>query len=266
MLFTPQMVSAQVDRPRARDLGITPGIFTPGPRNSITDVKGVTVGQVTIHEGTTVHTGVTAILPHAGNIYRERVPAAIFVGNGYGKLTGITQVQELGELETPILLTCTLCTWRAADALAHWMIAKAGMEDVRSINPVVGETNDGSLNDIRNPAITASHVQRALDSASADVVEGSVGAGAGTMAFGWKGGIGTSSRTLPASLGGFTVGVLVQSNFGGVLAMNGAPVGRELGRYSYRNQVEDTGVPAQPGPRRRSIRIVVALFTARSRT
>ena len=225
-------------RPRARDIGIQPGIFTPGAKNSITDVKGVTVGHVTLHEGEAVHTGVTAILPHAGNLYRERVPAAIFVGNGYGKLTGITQVRELGELETPILLTCTLCTWRAADALAAWMITKPGMEDVRSINPVVGETNDGSLNDIRNPAITAAHVRQALETASADVVEGSVGAGAGTMAFGWKGGIGTSSRVLPASLGGYTVGVLVQSNFGGVLTMNGAPVGRELGRYSYRDQVE----------------------------
>ena len=229
---------AQATRPRARDLGIGPGIFTPGPRNSITDVKGVTVGQVTLHEGDNTHTGVTAILPHAGNIYRERVPAAIFVGNGYGKLTGFTQVRELGELETPILLTCTLCTWRAADALAQWMIALPGMEDVRSINPVVGETNDGQLNDIRSPAITSAHVKQALESASSEVAEGSVGAGAGTMAFGWKGGIGTSSRTLPASLGGYSVGILVQSNFGGVLTINGAPVGRELGRYSYRDQVE----------------------------
>jgi D-aminopeptidase len=198
----------------------------------------VTVGQVTLHGGDNIHTGVTAIRPHAGNPYTDRVPAAIFVGNGYGKLTGITQVRELGELETPILLTCTLCTWRAADALAQWMIAQPGMESVRSINPVVGETNDGRLNDIRNPAITDAHVKQALDSASTDVAEGSVGAGAGTMAFGWKGGIGTSSRTLPASLGGYTVGVLVQSNFGGVLTMNGAPVGRELGRYSFRDEVE----------------------------
>ncbi len=231
------MASSQT-RPRARDIGIQPGIFAPGAKNSITDVKGVTVGQVTLHDGDAIHTGVTAIKPHSGNVYKERVPAAIFVGNGYGKLTGITQVKELGELETPILLTCTLCTWRAADALAQWMIAMPGMEDVRSINPVVGETNDGSLNDIRNPAITAAHVRQALESASTEVAEGSVGAGAGTMAFGWKGGIGTSSRTLPESLGGFTVGVLVQSNFGGVLSMNGAPFGRELGRYSYRTQVE----------------------------
>jgi D-aminopeptidase len=221
-------------------VGLVVGILPAGPRNSITDVDGVRVGQVTLHEGSRVHTGVTAVLPHGGNVYRERVPAALFVGNGFGKLAGATQLRELGELETPILLTCTLCVWRAADALAQWMIAQPGMQDVRSINPVVGETNDGQLNDIRNPAITAAHVKLALESASADVSEGSVGAGAGTVAFGWKGGIGTSSRRLPASLGGFTVGVLVQSNFGGVLTMNGAPVGRELGRYSFQQELGDT--------------------------
>lgn len=251
-------------RPRARDLGIRPGIFPAGPRNAITDVIGVKVGHVTLHDGDSVHTGVTAIVQHGGNTYHERVPAGIHVGNGYGKLTGVTQVQELGELETPILLTCTLCVWGAADAMAQWMIAQPGMDNVRSINPLVGETNDGSLNDIRNPAITAAHVRTALETASSgDVVEGSVGAGAGTMAFGWKGGIGTSSRTLPSSLGGYTVGVLVQSNFGGVLTMNGAPVGRELGRYSYRNDVGDTASARQgatPGESRGdgSIMIVVA--------
>lgn len=248
---------AQESRPRARDIGLTVGIFQPGARNSITDVAGVTVGQVTLHSGDSVHTGVTAVIPHGGNVFDERVPAAVFVGNGYGKLTGISQVRELGELETPIVLTCTLCVWRAADALAQWMIAKPGMQDVRSVNPVVGETNDGSLNDIRNPAINASHVVRALDSATeGDVAEGSVGAGAGTMAFGWKGGIGTSSRVLPASLGGYSVGVLVQSNFGGVLSMNGAPVGRELGRYSFRDAVE--GGEARDDNGDGSIMIVVA--------
>lgn len=245
-------------RPRARDIGLVVGILPAGPRNAITDVDGVRVGQVTLHEGSSVHTGVTAILPHGGNLYRERVPAAVFVGNGYGKLTGTTQVEELGELETPILLTCTLCVWRAADAMAQWMIARPGNEDVRSINPVVGETNDGQLNDIRNPAITAAHVARAIESAAAgDVAEGSVGAGAGTVAFGWKGGIGTSSRKLPESLGGFTVGVLVQSNFGGVLTMNGAPVGRELGRYVFQQELGDT-LPRQEDKADGSIMIVVA--------
>jgi D-aminopeptidase len=247
LLLTAVTTAEAQARPRARDLGIEPGIFSPGPRNAITDVTGVKVGHVTLHDGDNIHTGVTAIVQHDGNVYRERVPAAIHVGNGYGKLTGVTQVQELGELETPILLTCTLCVWRAADAMAQWMIAKPGMDNVRSINPVVGETNDGSLNDIRNPAVTAAHVRTALETASSgDVAEGSVGAGAGTMAFGWKGGIGTSSRTLPSSLGGYTVGVLVQSNFGGVLTMNGAPVGRELGRYSYKIEVGDT-VTARQG-------------------
>ena len=246
LLTTVTTAESQV-RPRARDLGIKPGIFATGPRNAITDVEGVKVGHVTLHEGDNTHTGVTAIIQHGGNVYRERVPAAIHVGNGYGKLTGVTQVRELGELETPILLTCTLCVWRTADAMAQWMIGQPGMENVRSINPVVGETNDGSLNDIRKPAITEAHVRTALEIASAgDVAEGSVGAGAGTMAFGWKGGIGTSSRTLPSSLGGYTVGVLVQSNFGGVLTMSGAPVGRELGRYSYRNELGDT-VSARDG-------------------
>lgn len=228
-------------RPRARDIGLVVGILPAGPRNAITDVDGVRVGHVTLHEGDSVHTGVTAVIPHGGDVFRERVPAAAFVGNGYGKVTGVTQLRELGELETPILLTCTLCVWRAADAMAQWMLAKPGMENVLSINPVVGETNDGLLNDIRKPAITAAHVARALESATTgDVTEGSVGAGAGTIAFGWKAGIGTSSRKLPANLGGYTVGVLVQSNFGGVLTMNGAPVGRELGRYAFQNELGDT--------------------------
>ena len=222
-------------RVRARDLGLAPGVFPPGTMNAITDVAGVRVGQVTVLEGDSVRTGITAILPHGGNAYRERVPAALHVGNGFGKLLGATQLQELGELETPILLTCTLCVWKAADAMVEWMLGLPQMGGVRSINPVVAETNDGGLNAIRSRPITAEQVRRALTSAdSGPVAEGSVGAGTGTAAFGWKGGIGTSSRRLPANLGGWTVGVLVQSNFGGVLQMMGAPVGRELGRYSFR--------------------------------
>lgn len=229
---------AQEARVRARALGVKPGIFQPGPLDGITDVHGVLVGQVTITQGDSVHTGITAILPHAGNLFLDRVPAAVYVGNAFGKLVGATQVNELGELETPILLTCTLCVWRAADALVAEMLAQPGMQNVVSINPVVGETNDGSLNAIRSRPVTPDDVHRALASASAGpVAEGSVGAGAGTRAFGWKGGIGTASRVLPKSLGGWTVGVLVQSNFGGVLQVMGAPVGRELGSYSFKNDV-----------------------------
>lgn len=226
------------ERVRARELGVAPGIFAPGRNNGITDVAGVRVGQVTLVEGDRVRTGVTAILPHAGNTYRSRVPAALHVGNGYGKFAGSTQLNELGELETPIVLTCTLCVWQAADAMAAWMLEQPDMQQVQSINPVVGETNDGDLNDIRSRPVTAESVRRALESAkSGPVQEGSVGAGTGTIAFGWKGGIGTSSRVLPTSLGGWTVGVLVQSNFGGVLQVSGAPVGRELGKYSFQNAV-----------------------------
>lgn len=221
---------------RARELGVAPGVFAPGPLNGITDVSGVRVGQVTIIEGLDVRTGITAILPHEGNPYLERVPAAVHVGNGYGKLLGVTQLRELGELETPILLTCTLCVWKAADAMTEWMLERSDMASVGSINPVVGETNDGALNAIRRRPIGADHVRRALDGAtSGPVAEGSVGAGTGTVAFGWKGGIGTSSRVLPVALGGWTVGVLVQSNFGGVLQVLGAPVGKALGQYAFRD-------------------------------
>ncbi|TQM17858.1 L-aminopeptidase DmpA [Pseudoxanthomonas sp. 3HH-4] len=231
-------VAQEAPRARARDLGVAPGIFAPGTHNAITDVAGVRVGQVTLKEGDTVRTGVTAILPHAGNVYRSRVPAAVHVGNGFGKFIGSTQVNELGELETPILLTCTLCVWKAADAMAAWMLERPDMQQVRSLNVVVGETNDGGLNDIRARPVTADAVRRALDTATdGPVQEGSIGAGTGTVAFGWKGGIGTSSRKLPASLGGWTVGVLVQSNFGGVLQVSGAPVGRELDRYAFQNAV-----------------------------
>lgn len=222
-------------RARARDLGVAPGVFSPGTHNAITDVAGVRVGQVTLVQGDHVRTGVTAILPHGGNLYRERVPAAVHVGNGFGKLLGVTQLRELGELETPILLTCTLCVWKAADAMVEHLLAAPDMQQVRSINAVVGETNDGGLNDIRARPVMAEAVRRALTEATGGpVAEGSVGAGTGTVAFGWKGGIGTSSRVLPARFGGYTLGVLVQSNFGGILQVLGAPVGRELDQYAFR--------------------------------
>lgn len=238
-LMQAQAAPASNARARARELGVAPGVFRTGPHNAITDVAGVRVGHATVIAGDSVHTGVTAILPHAGNLFFDRVPAAIQVGNGFGKLLGVSQVGELGELESPILLTCTLCVWRAADALVQWMLEQPGMQGVQSINPVVGETNDGQLNAIRSRPIFPEHVRQALASAaSGPVAEGSVGAGAGTVAFGWKGGIGTSSRVLPKALGGYTVGVLVQSNFGGVLQVLGAPVGRELGRYAYKNEVD----------------------------
>ena len=226
-------------RARARDLGVAPGVFPPGANNAITDVNGVLVGQTTVTDGDSVHTGITAIRAHGGNQYLDRVPAAVHVGNAFGKLVGSTQVTELGELETPILLTCTLCVWKAADAMVEWMLAQPGMERVGSLNPVVGETNDGGLNAIRSRPITPEHVRAALDGArSGPVAEGSVGAGAGTQAFGWKGGIGTSSRVVPKSLGGYTVGVLVQSNFGGILQVLGAPVGKELGRYAFKSEID----------------------------
>jgi L-aminopeptidase/D-esterase len=242
-LVGPASLSAQ-ERPRARELGVAPGVFQPGPLNAITDVAGVLVGQVTVIEGDSVRTGITAIRPHAGNLFLERVPAAIVVGNGFGKLLGSTQVDELGELETPILLTCTLCVWKAADAMVEWMLGQEGMENVRSINPVVGETNDGyELNiAIRSRPITAAQVRQALTSArSGPVEEGSVGAGTGTRAFEWKGGIGTSSRRVPKSLGGWTVGVLVQTNFGGVLQVMGAPVGREMDSHKFSRALREKG-------------------------
>ena len=238
-ILAPNVVWAQAnERLRARELGIQVGVFPTGVHNAITDVSGVQVGHSTVVQAPNVRTGVTAILPHAENAYISRVPAALHVGNGYGKLLGVTQVRELGELETPILLTCTLCVWKAADAMVGWMLEQTGMENVRSLNAFVGETNDGRLNDIRSRPIEPEHVFAALESASGGpVAEGGVGAGAGTVAFGWKGGIGTSSRVLPSSLGGYTVGVLVQSNFGGILQIGGAPVGKELGQYAFANQV-----------------------------
>jgi D-aminopeptidase len=226
-------------RPRARELGVIVGVLPPGPLNAITDVGGVAVGHTTVIRGADVRTGVTAILPHTGNLFRDKVPGAVFVGNGFGKLMGSTQVNELGEIETPILLTSTLAVPRTADGVIDYMLSLPGNEDVRSINPVVGETNDGTLNDIRGRHITSADVGNAIRNAkSGPVEEGAVGAGTGTIAFGFKGGIGTSSRKLPASLGGYTVGVLVQTNFGGILTINGAPVGKELGQYYLKDQVE----------------------------
>jgi D-aminopeptidase len=226
-------------RPRARDVGVAPGILPPGRLNAITDVPGVRVGHTTIIRGEAVRTGVTAILPHDGNLFQEKVPAAIYVGNGFGKLMGSTQVNELGELETPILLTNTLNVPKVADALIEYMLALPGNENVVSINPVVAETNDSYLNDIRGRHVTKEDVLAALRNArSGPVEEGSVGAGTGTRAFEFKGGIGTSSRLVPKQLGGYVVGVLVQTNFGGVLTINGAPVGKELDQYYLKEALQ----------------------------
>jgi len=234
-------------RPRARNLGITIGVLPPGPLNAITDVAGVHVGQVTVAVGDSINTGITAILPHAGNVFREKVPAAVSVGNGFGKLTGIAQIRELGEIESPIILTCTLCVPRAADAVLTYLLGLPGNENVQSANAVVGETNDGGLNLIRLRPITEAQVLEALRLArEGPVEEGSVGAGRGTVAFGWKGGIGTSSRVLPQALGGWTVGVLVQTNFGGILTIGGAPVGRRLGQYYLRGQAQPSALSPQP--------------------
>ncbi len=225
----PVFAQSSPTRPRARDLGIVIGALPPGPLNAITDVVGVRVGHTTIARGDSINTGITAILPHAGNLFRDKVPAAVVIGNAFGKLAGSTQVNELGELESPIVLTCTLCVPRAADAVLTFLLGLPGNEDVRSANPLVGETNDGYLNNIRARPITEADVLSAIRNAGAGAVaEGAVGAGRGTVAFGWKGGIGTSSRKLPSEAGGWTVGVLVQTNFGGDLTIAGAPVGREL--------------------------------------
>jgi D-aminopeptidase len=229
-------------RPRMRDLGVGPGIYPPGKENAITDVAGVLVGQVTIVRGDSVRTGVSAILPHGGNLFQEKVPAAIVVGNGFGKLVGSTQVMELGQIETPILLTNTLSVWEVADGIVDFMLSLPGNAGVRSVNPVVGETNDGTLNDIRGRHVTRMDAIEAIRSArSGPVAEGSVGAGTGTICFGWKGGIGTSSRVLPASSGGHTVGVLVQTNYGGILELAGVPLARELGRDGYHESLHKPG-------------------------
>ncbi|HTK37360.1 MAG TPA: P1 family peptidase [Pyrinomonadaceae bacterium] len=237
----------QPRRPRASGVGLKIGILPTGTLNAITDVDGVKVGQTTIISGENIRTGVTAVLPHGGNLFKEKVPGAVFVGNGFGKLAGSTQVNELGEIETPILLTSTLSVPKTADFLMDYMLALPGNENVRSINPVVAETNDGYLNDIRGRYITRDSVFSAIKNAqSGPVEEGSVGAGTGTVAFGFKGGIGTSSRKLPGSLGGYTVGVLVQTNFGGVLSIDGVPVGIELGQYYLKGAVASVKRESDP--------------------
>lgn len=226
--------------PRARTLHITPGILRPGPLNAITDVAGVTVGQVTLNQGAAIRTGVTAIRPHPGNTFQDKTPAGFACGNGYGKFAGATQVEELGEIETPIILTNTLSVAEGIAGLVEWTLAQPGNQQVRSVNAVVGETNDGEINDIRGRHVTKQHVLDALAAcAPGPVAEGCVGAGMGTQAFGWKGGIGTSSRVLPSGLGGWTVGVLVQTNYGGMLTIAGAPVGQALGRYYLRDRLDD---------------------------
>jgi D-aminopeptidase len=223
---------------RARDLGIKIGILSPGKYNAITDVKNVLVGHRSIIKGDDIRTGVTAILPHSSNIFQEKVAAAIYVANGFGKLIGSTQVEELGVIETPILLTNTLNVFLAADAVIDYTLQQPGNEQVGSINPIVGETNDGYLNNIQVRAAKKEHVLEAISNAgSGPVEEGSIGAGTGTICFGFKGGIGTASRVLPESKGGYTIGVLVQTNFGGILEINGAPVGRELDSYYLKNEV-----------------------------
>ncbi|MBL8222454.1 MAG: P1 family peptidase, partial [Bryobacterales bacterium] len=224
---------------RARELGIEPGVLPTGALNAITDVRGVRVGQITLIEGDSIRTGVTAILPHGGNLFQQRVPGAVFVGNAFGKLAGSTQVEELGTIETPIVLTNTLSVAEGIAGVVEYTLEQPGNERVVSVNAVVGETNDSRLNDIRRRFVTKEHVKSAIRAAREGAVEeGAAGAGTGTSAFGFKGGIGTSSRVLPKSLGGFVIGVLVQSNYGGILTIHGAPVGKELGRYYRKEQTE----------------------------
>ena len=230
------------NRKRARDLGVEIGIFSPGENNAISDVEGVTVGQTTVIKGDSVRTGVTVILPHGGDLFHEKVPGAIYVTNGFGKLVGTTQIEELGTIETPIALTNTLNTFLVANSLIDYMITVSG--PLRSVNPVVGETNDSGLNDILGRHVNKQHVFAAINNATGGAVEeGSVGAGAGTRALGFKGGIGTASRVLPKSLGGYTVGVLVQSNFGGLFTIDGVPVGKEMGKILFKKDltIEDEG-------------------------
>lgn len=234
------LLSAQ-ENLRIRELGIKPGILSPGKLNSITDVKGVSVGHTTLIKGDSIRTGVTVILPHQGNIFRDKVPAAVFVGNGFGKAIGFTQIRELGNIETPIALTNTLNAFLVANALVDYTLSVPGNQQLTSVNPIVGETNDGWLNDIRGRHVKSSHVFDAIENATTGAVkEGNVGAGTGTMALGFKGGIGTSSRVLPEERGGYTVGVLVQTNFGGILTINGAPVGEELDNYYMSGEVPYT--------------------------
>lgn len=252
ILFFP--VNAFAQKARMRDFGIRTGVMKTGPLNAITDVKGVSVGHVTLIAGDSVRTGVTAIIPHPGNIFREKVPAAFWAGNGFGKLAGSTQIKELGNIETPVILTNTLSVAAGIEGLITYTLDQPGNGNIQSVNAVVGETNDGGLNDIRGRHVKPAHILEALKvAATGSVAEGNVGAGTGTVCFGFKGGIGTASRVLPASLGGYTVGVLVQTNFGGVLQIAGVKVAERLGRYSYRNHIEKksgsavTDGPADPG-------------------
>lgn len=235
------IIPTQAAQKRARELNVAPGLLRPGDLNAITDVSGVQVGQVTLREGESIRTGVTAIIPHPGNIFQQKVPAAIVVGNGFGKLAGSTQVDELGNIESPIILTNTLSVAEGVAGAVEYVLSLPGNEGVRSVNAVVGETNDGFLNDIRRRAVSKDHVLQAIRSARGGAVEeGAAGAGTGTVCFGFKGGIGTSSRRLPPGLGGYTVGTLVQTNYGGVLQINGAPVGRELGRYYLKDDLKSS--------------------------
>ncbi len=231
--------TSQTPRARARQIGIVTGVLPPAPLNAITDVSGVRVGHFTLIEGESIRTGATAILPHPGNLFQDKVPAGLAVGNGFGKLTGGTQIAEMGEIETPIVLTNTLAVPRAMDAIIDYTLFQPGNEAVVSVNAVVGETDDSYLNDIRKRALTPIMIRQAIETAQdGPVLEGALGAGTGTVAFDWKGGIGSSSRRLPASLGGYTVGALVQTNFGGVLQMGGIPVGQALGQYYLKNDLE----------------------------
>lgn len=260
-MSNPELAPTSPLRCRLRALGLTCGILPPGPLNAITDVEGVSVGHVTLSEGAEIRTGATAILPHPGNLYQEKVPAGLFVGNGYGKLMGSTQIRELGEMETPIVLTNTLAVPRAADAILDWTLRQPGNEAVGSVNMVVGETNDGYLNNIRARVLTPALIEQAITTAQpGPVAEGCVGAGTGTVAFGWKGGIGTSSRRLPSALGGYTAGVLVQSNYGGILQIAGQPVGQRLGQYYLREVTEPAPLDRADG----SIMIIVATDAALS--
>ena len=258
LLTSLALTAIAADRPRARDLGIQPGVLQPGPQNAITDVAGVRVGHITLVEGDRVRTGVTAILPHAGNLFQDKVPGAVFVGNAFGKLAGSTQVQELGTIETPIVLTNTLAVGTAVDSVVAWTLSQAGNSEVRSVNAVVGETNDGGLNDLRSQPVRKEHVLNAIREArearEGRVSEGNVGAGTGTIAFGFKGGIGTSSRNVPVAGSVYVLGVLVQSNFGGVLSIDGVPVGKELAQHAFAKAPPDATGDAADG----SCMIVVA--------
>jgi D-aminopeptidase len=257
LLAVSLLAASPAERPRAREIGIAPGVFPPGALDAITDVAGVRVGHVTLVEGDRIRTGVTAIVPHAGNVFRDKVAGGVFVGNAFGKLAGSTQVHELGTIETPIVLTNTLAVGAAVEGVVAEVLSWPGNEDVRSVNAVVGETNDGGLNDIRAQRVRPADVRAAIRAAAGGpVAEGSVGAGTGTRCFGWKGGIGTASRVLPARYGSYTVGVLVQTNFGGVLTMDGVPVGRALGRYAFSPDVADAAAP--PSQAGGSCMIVVA--------